>query len=95
MPWFSSSSGRTDLFLTMRQAELASHPGQCDDDVLFLSRLPSVARQLAALDPDAVREDLGEYGAWDDDELADHEQNLQRLLWLAAGDIVEEARTSC
>jgi large repetitive protein len=32
---------------------------------------------------------LDEYGAWDDKELRDHAQNLQRILWLACGDIVD------
>jgi hypothetical protein len=34
-----------------------------------------------------LRRTLKEYGAWDATELADHDQNLQRILWLAAGDI--------
>jgi hypothetical protein len=32
---------------------------------------------------------LKQYGARDEAELADHEQNLQRLLWLAAGSVTE------
>lgn len=27
----------------------------------------------------------------DAEELSDHDQNLQRILWIAAGDIAEEA----
>lgn len=49
-----------------------------------------IAVQLAALDPKALASELQEYGAWDETELADHEQNLQRILWLAAGDIIEQ-----
>jgi hypothetical protein len=51
---------------------------------------PGVAAQLAALDPEKVRDELREYGAWDDDELADHAANLLRVLWLAAGQIRDE-----
>lgn len=89
--WFSSSSGRIELQITLSQASSASHPGQCDNDVMALSKAPKIARQLAKIDPQTLRDELREYGAWDDDELADHEQNLQRILWIACGDIVDEA----
>ena len=36
-----------------------------------------------------------EYGAWDDEERTDHDQNLQRILWLAAGDITEQEGCDC
>lgn len=36
-----------------------------------------------------IREHLSGYGAWDRSELCDHQQNLQRLLWLWANDIRE------
>jgi hypothetical protein len=76
--------------MTLAQAQTCFHPGQCDADVLALSREPKIARQLQKLDPKLVAECLKEYGAWDDEELADHQQNLQRLLWVAACDIAEE-----
>lgn len=79
-----------ELQMTLAQARSASHPGQCDDDVLALSRVPAIARQLRKLSPDSVRRELDEYGAWSDDELSDHDQNLQRILWIAACNIDEE-----
>ena len=87
--WYSSSSGRIELQLTLSQAQSASHSGQCDADVLALSKVPSIARQLAKIDPEVLRSELREYGAWDAKELADHDQNIQRILWIAAGDIKE------
>lgn len=87
--WFSTSSGRIELQMTLAQAQSASHQGQCDDDVATLSKHPKIARQLAKIDPALLAAELQEYGAWDDTELSDHAQNLQRILWLAAGDIVE------
>jgi hypothetical protein len=51
--------------------------------------VPSIKKQLDRLDPDRVREVLRDYGAWDDNELSDHDANLDRLLWIACGDIVE------
>lgn len=89
--YFTSSNGAFEIAMTLRQARRASHQGQCDNDVLMLSREPRIAAQLAALNPRALARELREYGAWDADELTDHEQNLQRILWLAAGDIIENA----
>jgi hypothetical protein len=89
--WFTTGSGRIELKMTMAQARSASHQGQCDADVEELSKVPAIARQLAKIDPATLAGELEEYGAWDAEELTDHEQNLQRLLWLAAGDIVDGA----
>jgi hypothetical protein len=89
--WFSTSSGRIELQMTMKQARCGYHQGQCDDDVLSLSSEKALRRQLDKIDPALLASELREYGAWDDDELSDHEQNLQRLLWLAAGDIIDNA----
>lgn len=86
MIW-STGSGRIELQITKAQAANASHQGRCDDDVKALSEAPAIRRQLAKLTPELVRAELKEYGAWDEAELSDHAQNLQRLLWLACGDI--------
>lgn len=51
--------------------------------------LPKYRRQLAKLNPDKVRDELGEYGAWDAIELADNAMNLVRLFWLACCNIAE------
>lgn len=90
--WFTSSHGTIEIHMTMAQAESASHQGQCDDDVLALSNNRKIRAQLERIDPKVLRDELREYGAWDDQELADHGQNLQRILWIAAGDIVENSR---
>jgi hypothetical protein len=87
--WFSTSSGRIELKLTRSQAASAAHPGPCDDDIMRLSLEPAIARQLRKLDPDLLRRELKEYGAWDETQLSDHAQNLQRILWIACGDIYE------
>ncbi len=85
--YWTTGSGRIELNITKAQASGASHPGPCDRDVMELSDVPAIRRQLVKLDPATVAAELREYGAWNDIELADHAQNLQRLLWLAAGDI--------
>lgn len=88
--YWTSSSGLLELQITLKQAQSASHQGQCDYDVMELSKVPKIARQLAKLDLETVRDELRGYGAWDSVELSNHAQNLQRILWLACGDIVEE-----
>lgn len=81
-----------ELQITKEQAKSASHQGQCDDDVKALSEVPAIRRQLNKIDAQELADALSEYGAWDETELKDHEQNLQRALWLACGDIVDNIK---
>jgi len=41
------------------------------------------------LDPDKVREELREHGAWDDEQLADDSENWRRLVWIAAWNVAD------
>ena len=91
----TSGSGRIELQMTMEQAESASHSGDCDEDTRGLSKVPAIAEQLAKIDSSILSAELKEYGAWDTEELADHDQNLQRILWLAACDITEQDGCDC
>lgn len=90
--YFFSGNYGIEIEMTLAQANSASHSGVCDMDVLALSQEPDIAVQLTAIDPDTLQKELREYGAWDAEELKDHAQNLQRILWLAAGDITEQNR---
>lgn len=92
--WWRSSSGEIELAITLEQAEACHHPGPCDADVIILADIPEIRQQLDAIDSDTLKTELDEYGAWDDAELSDHEQNLQRLLWLACIDLCEEHAAS-
>ena len=89
--WFSSSSGRIEFQMTVGQAESMSHSGPCDSDVAAGRECPSLAKQLATIDPAVLQAELKEYGAWTAEELTDHDANLDRILWLAANDIRENA----
>lgn len=84
-----SGSGLINLNIKKDDALDAHHSGPCDVDVAALSNQPYIAEQLAAIDRALLAKELKEYGAWDDEDLRDHAQNLQRLLWLACGDIME------
>ncbi len=93
--WYTSGSGRIQFQMTWGQAESVSHSGECDEDVLELSKVPAIAEPLSKIEPAVLSAELKEYGAWSPEELADHPQNLQRLLWLAGGDIRENNGCTC
>lgn len=84
LKWYS---GRLSIEMTKKQAESVSHSGPCDADVEAL--LPQLQEQLNRIDPAELRKELKEYGAWDEKELADHNSNLGRLIWIAGADISE------
>ena len=78
------------LSLTRTDVEACAHSGRNDDDVEEALRHAYVVAQFDTLDPNGIRSELREYGAWDDAELADEAQNRARLLWCAAWSIREE-----
>ena len=51
------------------------------------------ALQYQRIGADKIRDELRKYGAWDATELADDTENMKRILWLAAGDILEDIAT--
>lgn len=74
--------GRLTLDMTWGQALSVAGAGDHYEDAKALVR--ALRPQL---DPDCIREALAEVGAWDEDELADDEENLCRL---AGCDIVKD-----
>lgn len=89
LAWWSSSSGAIELQIDREDAESCHHSGQCDDDVKAVSEKQYLADQLSKIDANTLSAELKEYGAWDDDERKDHAQNVQRLVWIACGDVAE------
>jgi hypothetical protein len=87
--YWCDSYGKIELNITKAQAEMCSHSGDCEADVIALRQVPAIRRQLARIEKDTLKACLKEYGAWDEVELSDHDYNLTRLLWLACGDITE------
>jgi hypothetical protein len=75
--------------MTIDQAESGSHQGPCDDDIAMLLKVPELSAQLDEIGADKIRSAMKEVGAWDDDELADDDQNRARALWQACGDAKE------
>jgi hypothetical protein len=66
-----------------------SHQGDCGPDVEAWA--PDIIRP-ADCTPEALAKELREYGAWDDEQLADDQANWERIVWIAAGNIQEESR---
>ena len=88
--WWISSSGRIELNIPKEYVNIGYHQGQCDADIAYLRNTEKLYLQLKAIDPATLMDELREYGAWDDQELADHESNLDRILWLACGDLHDD-----
>ncbi len=86
--YYSNSNYGLELELTAEQARTGYHQGQCADDAESL--MPELKPQLDKIDPEVLRKELREYGAWDEKELSDHKENLLRYVWLACGDVTEQ-----
>lgn len=89
MIWASTSSGRIEIGFTKGQLDDLPMSGNVDAYVHRLSLETSLKKQLDAIDPEVLKDELAEYGAWDDEELEDHEENLQKILWLLGSDANE------
>lgn len=87
---WSSSSGTIELEFTQEQLDILPTSGNAEDAVDYLVTKTDLSDQLHNIDPQDIRDELSEYGAWDEEELQDDEQNLHRLVWIAAMDIKEE-----
>lgn len=88
MKW--ATFNRFEIQLPEAAVEQCHHSGSCDSDVEFWVEDPDVVAEFDKIGPEVLREELREYGAWDEDELADDGDNRRRILWLAAGNIQDE-----
>lgn len=69
--------------------EMCPLSGPADNPIAEMRKLPEVISELSEIQPDKLKQELQEYGAWEPHELNDHESNLDRILWLACCDIQE------
>ena len=81
---------RFTINITKDDASSGSHQGPCDEDIAYLVDKPTIRRQLDKINPEDIADELQEYGAWDETELSDHDQNRHRIIWIACGNITEE-----
>jgi hypothetical protein len=71
-------------------AKSCSHTGKCDDDVARVLRKGYIVRQLDAIGDADIADELQNYGAWEDFELADRDTIRTSIVWIAAGNIMDE-----
>jgi len=58
-------------------------------DILWLRHnVDYIEDQLQEIDRATLAQILGEYGAWSHRDREDHDENLNRILWIACGDIM-------
>ena len=81
---------RFELNLAPDEVQAVSHQGDCHADAAYAVTLPYIVSQLDEIGADALRDELREYGAWDDEELSDDDANRIRIVWIAAGNIQED-----
>lgn len=82
-----ASFNRFEIEMDEDTASECSHQGSCDADVKALA--PKIFRPESCT-VDALKAELKEYGAWDDEQLSDDADNWERIVWIAAGNINEE-----
>lgn len=63
-----------------------SHSGDCTADVEAWATEIERPKECT---PEALRAELAEYGAWDDEQLSSDEENWLRIVWIAASNIKE------
>jgi hypothetical protein len=79
----------TSLNITKAVAKECSRSGDNETSVNYYMSLPKYKKQLSKIDKEELINELTDYGAWDDDELQNHNNNLQRIFWLSCGNIVD------
>lgn len=75
------------LNITKTVANECSRSGDNEYSVNYYMNLPKYKKQLNKLDKAQVRAELNDLGVWEDDELDNHEDNLQKLFWVSCGNI--------
>lgn len=81
---------RFEIKMTLEQAKSVSHQGECLPDILELLKDKKYIRQFKKIDSELIAAELKEYGAWNEEELKLHEENLKLITWIAGCNIVED-----
>jgi len=85
-----ASFEKLELLMRREDAELLSGGGyDQSDNAKTVIEQPYMVDQFRKLDVNDIRLSLKPYGAWNDIELADDDENQLRLVWLAGNDIME------
>lgn len=87
--WWSSSSGLIELELKVSTIDACSSSGPCLTAVQLELEEEYIQDQVKDIDPELLRRELSEYACWDEYDLTNHEENLEKLLWIASGDVYD------
>ena len=83
--FFDKNGWYIENSIPIEALEDCHHQGQCDGDVKFW------VKKLNFDFPFELGKNwLREYGAWDDKELNNHEENKHRILWLLSGNFQDD-----
>ena len=85
--------GKNDMEIQLTKSMIVqcAHIGQCDSDVAFW--VQKLQKPLSKIDPDFIKRCVKASGGWDEEELQDQEANLNRFLWIAAGNAKDDNST--
>ena len=90
LPYYKPVKGSLEIDIKLEDARRGYHGGRCDDDIASLQRKEYIAKQLNPVPYEVLEGILTEYGCeWDDGD--DKEELEGIVLWLACGDILDEA----
>ena len=84
-------NGELELDIKLEDARKGYHQGQCDDDIAELQKVPYIKEQLNPIPYDVLAAILDNYGC-EYDSGDDKEELEGTVLWLACGDVIENAR---
>lgn len=95
MRTFTNYGNYNSIVLRLTRNDIFRLPlhGECEPAVLEILERPYIKKQVAKFDAIELKKELSEYGAWDDSELSNHEQNIIRWIWISALNIREEKMT--
>ena len=77
------------LNITKAVANECSKSGNNENSVNYYINLPKYKKQLDKIDKEELKQELNDIGVWEDEELENHNDNLQRIFWLSCGRIVD------
>ena len=86
----STGSGRIEVPLTGEEINSICTPGPNDMAVKYVCDKPSLRSWMSRYSKELIREEAKEYGAWSDEELANDEDTLHRIIWILAWNEFEE-----
>jgi hypothetical protein len=83
----------TDFFITQDDLDpdffehlcACGEPGDATETVAAIRSLYEIKGR-----PGDCRDYLSQFGAWEHDELQDHDKNLDRLVWIVGCDLAED-----